>query len=71
MFSNTPRGAIASATIYSMIETAKENHLNPFPYLTYLFEKMPNVDIKDPKVLEDLLPWSSALPDYCRMPNKK
>jgi transposase len=70
MFSNTPRGAIASATIYSIIETAKENHLNPFHYLTYLFEKMPNIDIKDSKVLEDLLPWSSALPDYCRMPNK-
>ena len=30
MFSNTPRGATASATIYSIIETAKENGLNPF-----------------------------------------
>ncbi|NRF96336.1 IS66 family transposase, partial [Paenibacillus frigoriresistens] len=38
MFSNTPRGAKASATIYSIIETAKENSLNPLLYLTYLFE---------------------------------
>jgi hypothetical protein len=33
LFANTPRGAKASATIYSVIETAKENGLNPFQYL--------------------------------------
>src|SRR5690606_34820992 len=39
LFANTPRGAKASATIYSIIETAKENSLNPFQYLQYLFEQ--------------------------------
>jgi transposase len=34
LFANTPRGAKASAIIYSVIETAKENQLNPFKYLT-------------------------------------
>lgn len=49
LFANTPRGAKASATIYSVIETAKENGLNPFKYLQYLFEQLPQLaDPKDP-----------------------
>jgi len=49
------------------VETAKENGLNPFRYLEYLFEKMPNVDIQDECVLDDLLPWSDVLPSECRV----
>lgn len=57
MFSNTPRGAKSSAMIYSVIETAKENGLNPMVYLTYLFEKLPNLeDPKDTIALDKLLP---------------
>jgi hypothetical protein len=67
LFSNTPRGAKASATIYSIIETAKENGLNPYTYLTYLFEKLPNVDVQDKNVLDGLLPWSDTLPLICRV----
>ena len=70
LFANTSRGAESSAIIYSIIETAKENELNPFQYLTYLFEKLPNVDISDPNVLDDLIPWSPTLPDICRVPHK-
>jgi transposase len=70
LFSNTPRGATASAVIYSIIETAKENSLNPFTYLTYLFEQLPNSEVTDPAVLDALLPWSPTLPDICRVPNK-
>jgi len=62
LFSNTPRGAKASATVYSLIESAKENGLNPFEYLKYLFEKMPNADLQDKDQLKDLLPWSNTLP---------
>jgi hypothetical protein len=36
LFANTPRGAKASATIYSVIETAKENGLHPYNYLKHL-----------------------------------
>ena len=71
MFSNTPRGARGSAIIYSIIETAKENNLKPFNYLMHLFEQLPNVDTKDPTVIDNLLPWSAVLPDNCRMPNKE
>lgn len=68
MFSNTPRGAKASASIYSIIETAKENSLNPLLYLTYLFEKLPNLeDPNDPVALDKLLPWSQTLPLTCRV----
>ena len=67
LFSNTPRGARASATIYSIVETAKENGLNPFTYLIYLFEQMPNIDVKDRNTLDELLPWSKNLPAECRI----
>jgi len=68
LFSNTPKGARASATIYSIIETAKENGLNPFAYLKWLFEQMPQLaDLEDPKALDRLLPWSEAVPEACRL----
>lgn len=42
LFSSTPEGARASATLYSLIETAKANNLEPYWYLRYLFENMPD-----------------------------
>ncbi len=64
LFANTPRGAKASAILYSIIETAKENGLNPYEYLTYIFKNAPNWDVRN-KVdnLERLLPW--FVPDSC------
>ena len=65
LFCNTPLGAKASAVIYSIVETAKENGLNPFKYLNYLFETLPNVDVNDLTVIDDLLPLgvsASGLP---------
>jgi len=47
LFANTPRGAKASAIMFSLIETAKENGLSPFDYLTYIFKNAPNWDIKN------------------------
>ncbi len=41
LFSGTPGGAQASAIIYSLIESAKANQLEPYKYLRYLFEKLP------------------------------
>lgn len=65
LFSNTPRGAQASAIIYSMVETAKRNGLIPFHYLSYLFEQLPQIQGKDPALLEAFLPWSKTLPENC------
>jgi len=63
LFCNTPKGARASAVIYSIVETAKENGLIPFEYLRYLFERLPNLGEGDP---DELLPWSPSLPETCR-----
>lgn len=57
LFANTPRGAKASAAIYSVIETAKENGLNPFQYLVYLFEQVPQItDCQETRELEAVMP---------------
>jgi transposase len=61
LFCNTPKGAKASAVIYSIIETAKENGLNPHSYLNHLFEKLPNLDSRDDATLDQLLPWNVKL----------
>lgn len=37
LFCNTPDGARASATIYSIIETAKVNNINPYDWLEKIF----------------------------------
>lgn len=67
LFSFTPSGAESSSIIYSIIETAKANNLNPFEYIKFLLEKLPRTKTSD---MESLLPWSEALPDYCRVPAK-
>lgn len=65
LFANTPRGAKASAIVFSLIETAKENGLNPYTYLTYIFKNAPNWNIRnDIDSLQNLLP--SFVPDYCK-----
>lgn len=67
LFSNTSKGARSSAIIFSIVETAKENGLKPNDYLLYLFEQMPNIDQKNPDVIELLMPWSKKLPDSCHV----
>jgi transposase len=52
--------------IYSLVETAKENGINPYIYLTFLLEQLPNIDVKDHDALDKLLPWSECLPPSCR-----
>jgi transposase len=64
MFCNTPKGARASAIVFSIIESAKENGLKPAAYLEYLLTELPNATTSQ---LEGFLPWSSRIPDYCRM----
>ena len=54
LFSNTVNGAKASATLYSIVETAKANGLIPYDYITACLEKLclPNLE------LDALLPWN-------------
>ena len=56
MFSNTPRGARASAILYSVIETAKANGVDPNKYLTHLLTEIPKRKMDHD--LDDLMPWT-------------
>lgn len=56
---DTPKGAKASAIIYSIVETAKANNLKINPYFNYLLTELSEHDIP----IEDLLPWSNKLPN--------
>ena len=64
LFSCSPKGAETSAVIYSIIETAKENHLKPYEYLKYILENMPNTA---PERYHTILPWSKELPCHCKL----
>lgn len=70
LFANTPRGARVSAILYSIVETAKENGLKPYEYITCLLQQLPNIDTTDPSALDTLLPWSETLPEECRTPTR-
>jgi len=55
MFADTPGGAMASARLYSLVETAKANGIEPWAYLNHVFEKLP--EATGPEDIEALLPW--------------
>jgi len=59
LFADTPRGAKASATIYSLIETAKANDLDPFAYLQHLLRHIGAAETVEQ--IEVLLPWNVDL----------
>ena len=64
---DTSHGARASATIYSIVESAKANNLNIYKYLEYLLTEIPkHVDGKSRDYVEDRLSWSNTLPEECR-----
>lgn len=65
LFSATPKGATASALVYTMIEMAKANELNIYKYLTYLLEHSPSEDMSDEQ-LEALTPWSKEVQNVCK-----
>lgn len=56
MFSQSVKGAKASAMLYSLIETAKANGLEPQAYLTHLFRDLPNCNTLEQ--FDQLLPWN-------------
>lgn len=59
LFSDTPRGAEASATCYSLIETAKANDLEPFEYIRHVLAHIASA--KTVEDIEALLPWKVSL----------
>ena len=65
LFADTKKGAQASATCYSLIETAKANDLEPSAYVHYVLDRIAEADTLEK--LEQLLPWNVPLE---RVPKK-
>ena len=68
LFANTPGGAQVSSVIYSLIETAKENGLDPYRYLLWLLQNAPQLSETNKAWAEKLLPANA--PEECYMPHK-
>ena len=59
LFSDTVRGAHASANLYSLIDTAKAHGLEPYRYLRRVFDDLPKATTVED--IEALLPWNINL----------
>jgi transposase len=58
LFSQTPKGAHASAKLYSLIETARANGIEPYTYMVEVLTKLPTSTTDDE--LDRLLPWNQG-----------
>lgn len=61
-FHVSPKGATASAIIYSLMITCQENGITPYTYFFYILDKLRTVDKQNTEELRKLLPYSSELP---------
>lgn len=65
LFSDTPKGAEASAIAYSLVETAKANGLEPYRYLEQLLQDAPWYGTNpSADAIDTLLPWSKRMREY-------
>jgi len=66
LFSGSPKGAAASAAIYSLVETAKANGLSPHHYLAHILEDLPGLPFRQyPDILAGYLPWNPDIQKKC------
>ena len=66
IFAGSPKGADASACVYSLVETAKANGLDPFMYLQCLLMLAPGSNyLKNEDVMKSMMPWSSLMTAKC------
>jgi transposase len=61
LFADTPKGAKASANLYSLVESAKANGIEPWRYLEAVFERLPGAQTGGD--IDALLPWRIELTD--------
>jgi len=67
LFSDTEKGADASAAVMSIIETAKRNRLDVYGYLLHLLTVLPEWGVPPTdEQIKSVMPWSMALPAYCK-----
>jgi len=68
LFCDTPAGANASVIVFTLLETAKANSLNPEAYLNHILTVLPNRFAANPKAaVDDLLPWCVDIQSRFRM----
>jgi len=65
LFSGSPKGAASSAAVYSIVETAKANGLNPHKYLQKLLEELPQMKESGTTDLELVMPWNDKIRKTC------
>lgn len=59
VMNQNPRGADASAILYSVVQTAKANNLEPFAFLQYILTELPKLGRHyDEKALDQFMPWN-------------
>lgn len=62
LFCDTQAGAKASTAIFTLLETAKANGLNPETYLRHLLDILPERFANDPQArVDDLMPWDKEM----------
>ncbi len=62
LFCDTQAGANASVVIFTMLETAKANGLNPEAWLNHILSTLPDRFAQKPDTeIDDLLPWTDAM----------
>ena len=67
LFAGSPKGAAASAGIYTLVETAKANGLDAMKYIKYILSDMPgSTFLENPEYLDDYLPWDPMVQERCR-----
>ena len=67
LFADTLEGARASTVIFTVLETAKANGLNPEKYIGHLLAVLPERFAANPKAaIDDLLPWADGLRELCQ-----
>lgn len=65
-------GAKASAMLYSIVETARANNLNPYKYFELLLTEIPeHMEDKNQKFIDELLPWAPRIQKECASQLKK
>ena len=67
LFAGSPKGAAASAGIYTLLETARANGLTPMKYIKYILSDMPGSSfLEHPEYLDDYLPWNPMVKEMCQ-----
>lgn len=70
LFCDTPKGAEASAIVYSLVESAKANGIEPFRYLQHVLSQLLFLGkSRSHQELESLMPWAPYIQQNFKRPN--